>query len=279
MYGAGATLARTAFAPVAARIRRLTPTRLARAGSPSLEGDASLVGGRGTTRLLPKASAEPGRTEAALTRGQRPPHVKAGPRWHQAAGARTGPRGLGPPHTYPNSYSLASALASRRPSRRPRLPATPPSSPSPPLVKSRAAAAGRAREMRAVPETRAVREAPFTSRTGPPSAGMRTAVSPGPLRHSQRADPRPTNKAAGTGRVESARPGARCHVRSVRRRGRSRGRRQGRTEARPQPGAPAHRPPATAHRPRRRPPIRQSPSQGHNDRRPSPANAAAPPAP
>ncbi|GAA3896943.1 hypothetical protein GCM10022207_76610 [Streptomyces lannensis] len=42
---------------------------------------------------------------------------------------------------------------------------------------------------------RTVREVEFTSRTGPPPAGMKAAVSPSPLDPVQRADPR---KAHGT---------------------------------------------------------------------------------
>jgi hypothetical protein len=43
---------------------------------------------------------------------------------------------------------------------------------------------------------RTVREAEFASRTGPPPAGMKAAVSPSPLDPVQRADPRGIHRSA-----------------------------------------------------------------------------------
>lgn len=50
--------------------------------------------------------------------------------------------------------------------------------------------------IRPAPARRTVREARFTSRTGPPPAGNEAAVSPSPLRPTRRADPRSTHGSA-----------------------------------------------------------------------------------
>ncbi len=139
-------------------------------------------------RLGPTCSARPDAEEGAPRGGGEALRVQhpAGPDAPRPGRAPpwAAPRRISPadPRRHGPAPSRPSRPCTAAPARVPRHPHA-----GPRFGKSRAVG-------RRTPETRAVREAPFTSRTGPPSAGMRTAVSPDPLCHFQRADPRPPIK-------------------------------------------------------------------------------------